>query len=171
MTLCPFHLHFPSPQKLDALCNHTTHPESRLDSKSTTKAAYKYLCWWHPSSLPHTFSSISPNLLTSTQKKFSLGTGRDRAATQMKGWLIHKFPPSFPQRHKEKLLQTSTHLNSSYYHHLGHVQAILPTMDQHANKAATNEPLPTFWTPKTGGLSPSLPRLGPDHFHLISEAL
>ena len=79
----------------------------------------------------------------------------------MKGWLIHKFPPSFPQRHKEKLLQTSTHLNSSYYHHLGHVQAILPTMDQHANKAATNEPLPTFWTPKTGGLSLSLPRQVP----------
>ena len=53
--------------------------------------------------------------------------GRDRAATWIKGWLIHKFPPSFAQRHKEKLLQTSTHLNSRYYHHLGHAQAILPT--------------------------------------------
>lgn len=73
---------------------------------------------------PH-LQPCSPNLLTSTQK-FSLGAGRDRVATRMKGWLIHKFPPSFPQRHKEKLLQTSTHLNSSYYHLLGHAQAILP---------------------------------------------
>ena len=170
MTSCPFRLHFPSPRKLDALCNRSTHPESRLDSKSTTEAAYNAFVDGiplpsptPPAVFPQPFNKHTEEVLSRCRQGQGSNTNEGLAYTQISTIFSTK-----TQR------KAASDINPPERQQLpppGSCPSYSPHMDQHANEAATDKPLPTFWTPETGGLSLPLPSQKPHHFHLTSKAL